>query len=84
MQIELKPTIAGIVQAQVAAGDFPSVEDAVAAAVLGLSADPDRSLSDLSWTKPYVDAGLASLERGEGVPHEQLWEQLDAQLRSIT
>lgn len=78
MQIELKPNIAGILQAQVAAGDFQSVEDAVAAAVLGLSPDHDPSLDDLSWTKPYIDAGLASLARGEAIPHEQVWAELEA------
>lgn len=81
MQIELKPTIAGILQAQVAAGDFSSVEDAVAAAVLGLSPEHDRYLGDLSWTKPYIDAGLASLDRGEGIPHEQVWAEVEKQLR---
>ena len=84
MHVELKPTIAAILLAQVAAGHFQSVEDAVSAAVLGIGPDHDGDLGDLSWAKPYVDEGLASLERGEGIPHEQVWAELNARFSTIT
>jgi hypothetical protein len=78
MHVELKPKIAAILQAQVAAGHFDTIEDAVSAAVLGIGPDHDGDPGDLSWAKPYVDKGLASLARGEGVPHDQVWAELKA------
>jgi hypothetical protein len=76
MQVELKPGIAAILKAQVAAGHFATIEDAVSAAVLGIGPDQDGAVSDLTWAKPYVDQGLASLARGEGIPHDQMWAEL--------
>ena len=78
MHVELKPGIAAILQAQVAAGHFKTIEDAVSAAVLGIGPDHDGDPGDLSWAKPYIDKGLASLERGEGIPHDQVWAELKA------
>ena len=78
MHVELKPKIAAILQAQVADGHFETIEDAVSAAVLGIGPDHDGDVGDLSWAKPYVDKGLASLARGEGVPHDQVWAELKA------
>ncbi len=57
-------------------GHFDSVEDAVTAAVLGIGPDHDGDPGDLSWAKPYIDAGLSSLARGETVPHDQVWADL--------
>jgi hypothetical protein len=84
MLVELKPRIAAILQAQVAAGHFETIEDAVSAAVLGIGPDLDGDLGDLSWAKPYVDKGLASLARGEGIPHEQVWAELKARFAQKT
>lgn len=83
MHVELKPKIAAILQAQVAAGHFETIEDAVTAAVLGIGPDYDDT-GDLSWAKPYIDKGLASLARGETVPHEQVWAELKARFATKT
>ena len=64
VNIILKPTIAAILEAQVEAGQFASVEDAIAAAVLGVVPDRGEDSADLSWAKSYVDAGLADLDAG--------------------
>jgi Arc/MetJ-type ribon-helix-helix transcriptional regulator len=51
-------------EAQVKAGHYDSVDQAVASIVgerMWLGID------DLSWAKPLVDEALASLERGEGL-----------------
>jgi len=65
-------------QALVTAGRFPTVEAAISFAVDHFS-PPD--LTDLSWAKPYIDEARASLERGEGIPAEQVFAEIDARLK---
>ncbi len=84
MHVELKAKIAAILQAQVADGHFESVEDAVTAAVLGIGPDHDGDPGDLSWAKPHIDKGLASLARGEGVPHDQVWANIKVRFGTST
>ncbi len=48
-----------------------SVDDVIACAVAEMAADNDAFLA-------AVDEGLASLDRGEGVPHEQVVARLRA------
>jgi predicted transcriptional regulator len=33
---------------------------------------------DLSWAKPYIDEGLAALERGDVVPAEEVHAEIRA------
>lgn len=64
MKIEISPHHAKALEAAVAAGTFPSVDEAVSAAL-------DQLLvaeMDLSWAKPLVDEALAERARGEGIP----------------
>jgi antitoxin ParD1/3/4 len=49
-------------EAQVAAGHIPSVDDAVRSAVADLMT---ISNDDLAWAKPYVDEARASVARGD-------------------
>lgn len=64
MTIQLSPEQQRWLEAQVAAGHFASLEQAVAVAVADLMATaPD----DLDWAKPLVDKAAAELDRGEGV-----------------
>lgn len=51
-------------EAEVAAGHFPSVEDAVRVAVADMKA---TATADLSWVKPYLDEGRAAAARGETI-----------------
>lgn len=55
-------------EAEVAAGHFPSVEDAVRIAVADLKA---MHTGDLAWAKPYVDAARAAVARGETMSLEE-------------
>ena len=48
-------------EAQVAAGAIPSVEEAVRAAIADLKSIAD---DDFAWATPYVDAARASLAAG--------------------
>ncbi len=52
-------------EAQVAAGRFSSLEEAVASAVAGLRA---QDALDDTWAKPMIAEALEALDRGEGTP----------------
>ena len=68
MTIQLSPEQQRWLEAQVAAGHFASLEQAVAVAVADLmAAAPD----DLDWAKPLVDKAAAELDNGEGVPGDE-------------
>ena len=81
MRVELKPLIVAILQAQVADGHFATIEEALTAAVLGIGPDDDVT-DDFTWAKPYIDKGLASLARGEDIPHDEVWADLEARFGS--
>ncbi len=68
MTIQLSPEQQRWLEAQVAAGHFASLEQAVAVAVADLMAMDD---DDLAWAKPLVDKASAELARGEGVPGDE-------------
>ena len=65
MNIPLLPSQEDWLKAQVAAGRFASLEDAVASAVAGLQA---QDAIDDTWAKPLIDEALDALDRGGGKP----------------
>ena len=68
MTIQLSPEQQRWLEAQVAAGHFASLEQAVAVAVADLMA---TVADDLDWAKPLVDVASEELARGEGVPGDE-------------
>jgi hypothetical protein len=68
MAIRLSPDQQRWLEAQVAAGHFASLEQAVAVAVADLMATAE---DDPDWSKPLVDVAAAELDRGEGVPGDE-------------
>ena len=65
MNIPLKPKQGHWLEAQVAAGRFSSVAEAVEAAVARLQV---QDSVDDAWAKPFIDEAIAALDRGEGKP----------------
>jgi antitoxin ParD1/3/4 len=65
MNVPIAQSKADWLKAQVAAGRFASLTEAVEAAVARLQADD--SIDD-RWAKPLIDEALAALDRGEGTP----------------
>ncbi len=65
MNLPLPPAQIAWLEAQVAAGRFASLEEALASAVAQLQAQDDI---DDSWAKPLIDEALEELDRGEGTP----------------
>jgi len=68
MTIQLSPEQQRWLEAQVEAGHFSSLEQAVAVAIADLMATVE---DDLDWAKPLVDEAAAELDRGEGVPGDE-------------
>jgi Arc/MetJ-type ribon-helix-helix transcriptional regulator len=80
MTITLPPGLQKWLEAQVAAGRFSSVDDAIAVAVADLMAiDEDN----LAWAKPYVDEARAAAARGEVVPLDDALADIDACLATL-
>ena len=79
MTITLTPKQQQWLEAEVAAGRYVSVEEAVRLAVAELMTPIDTT--DLSWAKPYIDSARASLARGEGIDAEQVFAEVDDRLR---
>ena len=67
-------------EAEVAAGRFESIDDALAAAVAELmSIDAD----DLAWAKPYVEQARASVARGAVFTGEEFFQRLEGRLDKL-
>jgi antitoxin ParD1/3/4 len=73
MTIQLSPEQQQWLEAQVAAGNFSSLEQAVAVAIADLMATAE---DDLDWAKPLVDEAVAELDRGEGVPADEAFARI--------
>jgi antitoxin ParD1/3/4 len=67
-------------EAEVAAGHFSSIDEAVAAAVAELKSFLD---DDLAWAKPYVDEARASVARGESISGEEFYKHLNDKIESL-
>ena len=72
MTITLTPEQQARLEAYVARGDFPSVEDAARQLIEErLLERAIEEEDDLSWAKPYVDEALAAVERGDVMTLEE-------------
>jgi antitoxin ParD1/3/4 len=67
-------------EAEVAAGRFGSIDEALAVAVADLMAIQD---DDLAWAKPYVDQARASIARGAVMSGAEFFKRLEAKLESL-
>jgi Arc/MetJ-type ribon-helix-helix transcriptional regulator len=68
-------------EAQVRAGAYDSVEEAVASIV---AERMHLDIDDMSWARALVEEGRASLERGEGLTLEEYRKRLTERLDSFT
>ncbi|MGB9370262.1 MAG: hypothetical protein WCE79_30060 [Xanthobacteraceae bacterium] len=80
MTITLTPKQQAWLEAEVAAGHFSSVEEAVQVAVAEFMRPIDK---DLSWAKPYIDEARASLARGEFVTLDEFNAHVDEKLKTL-
>ena len=82
MLIELKPRIEALLKAQVAAGHYASIEDALTAAVLGASAG-DEKLGDLSWARSRLDEVDAAIAAGQTHTEEETFAGLEGRFGKV-
>ena len=68
------------IEAEVAAGRFDSVDDALAAAVAELMS---VGRDDLAWAKPYVEQARASVARGDIISGEEFFKRLETRLDKL-
>lgn len=80
MNIRLPTEQQAWLEAQVAAGHFDSVDEAVAVAVADLMT---INQDDLAWAKADVDEGRAAAARGETVSIDDAVADIDAHLASL-
>jgi Arc/MetJ-type ribon-helix-helix transcriptional regulator len=67
-------------EAEVAAGRFASIDEALAVAVADLMA---IETDDLLWAKAYVDQARVSVARGNVLSGEEFFKHLEGKLESL-
>ncbi len=67
-------------EAEVAAGRFELLDEALAMAVSGLM---DLETDDLTWARPQVDQARASLTKGDVSSGEAYLKRLDAKIAKL-
>jgi antitoxin ParD1/3/4 len=80
MKISLPPEQEKWLEAEVAAGHFTSIDEALAVAVADLMAIHN---DDLAWARPYVDQARAAVARGDVRSGENYFKRLNAKLESL-
>ena len=67
-------------EAEVVAGHFSSIDEALAVAVADLKA---LSEDDLAWAKPYVDEARDDVARGKTLSGEEFLQWLDSRIEKL-
>lgn len=80
MNVTLPPDQLEWLKAQVAAGQFASINEALVVAVADLMAIQN---DDLTWAKPHVEQARASVARGDVSPGDEFFKRLDARLATL-
>jgi antitoxin ParD1/3/4 len=80
MNVKLPPEQQEWLEAEVAAGSFSSVDEALAVAVADLMA---IHRDDFAWAKPFVDKARASVARGDVLSGEEYFRRLNAKLDAL-
>jgi Arc/MetJ-type ribon-helix-helix transcriptional regulator len=80
MKIDLPPDQKQWIDAQVAAGHFSSVEEAVSVAISDLRT---VGTGDLSWMKPYVEEARRSIDADGVIEGEDFLAELDQIIGSL-
>jgi Arc/MetJ-type ribon-helix-helix transcriptional regulator len=80
MNIKLPPEQQKWLEGQVAAGHFPSIDDALSAAVADVMA---IHREDLAWATPSVEQARASVARGDVISGEEYFKRLDGKLAAL-
>ena len=74
VNIQINGRAATILEAQVAAGNFATVEEAIEAAVLALTGAGDN---DLTWAKPSIAAADREIAAGQTLSEDEAFAGLE-------
>jgi len=80
MNISLPKEQLDWLEAEVAAGRFSSIDEALAAAVAELKSLHEN---DLAWAKPYVDEAREQVARGESLSGGEFFKWLDPRIEKL-
>jgi hypothetical protein len=80
MNVKRPPQQLEWLEAQVAAGQFASIDAALMVAVADLMA---IQADDLTWAKPYVDRARESIARGDVISGEEFFRHLDQTIENL-
>lgn len=84
MTITLTPEQQARLEAYVARGEFPSIEDAARQLIdERLNERAIEEEDDLSWAKPYIEEARAQIARGEGISLEEHKRRIAARLAAL-
>jgi antitoxin ParD1/3/4 len=81
MRIDLDDKYREWLRARIAAGDYATIEEAVAAAIERMMLD-DGPDDDDAWARPLVEEGLSQLDRGESFSHEDVFAHIEGVIAS--
>jgi antitoxin ParD1/3/4 len=82
MSVAIRPEIVKLLEAQIAAGRFASVEAAIETMALDdAAAEADLDVADLAWARPYIEKGLADIEAGRTRPSADVHAEMRARYR---
>lgn len=83
MNIQIKPELEQIIQAQIATGRYTNPEDVISKA-LKLLLEWDKGYQNwVEETREKVDVAIEQLDRGEGINEEVVISQLRDKLRQV-
>ena len=84
MTVTLSPDQLAWIEARVAKGDYPDVDEAVRDLLAtGIAEHEEAGTDDMAWAKPLVDEALAEIERGEGMSLEEFEARMDARMAAL-
>ena len=84
MNVRLKPETAEWLKVQVAAGRYPSVEEALEIILVAarLNQGPVNYNPDLAWAKHYLEEGTATREARDALPADEVQRELLARVKT--
>ena len=84
MTVTLSPDQLAWIEARVAKGDYPDVDEAVRDLLAtGIAEHEEAETDDMAWAKPLVDEALAELKRGEGMSLEEFEARMNARMAAL-
>lgn len=84
MTITLSPEQLAWIEARVARGEYPGLDEAVRDLVAaGIAEHEATEDDDMAWAKPLVDEALAEIERGQGLSLDEFEARIDARMAAL-